>query len=541
MGLKIANNASTTLASSITDVATTMSVAAGTGAEFPSLGAGDYFYCTIVAPNGTMEIVKVTDRDDDDFTIERAQDGSTAAAFSAGATVENRMNKATFADILTASNAAAALPTPVADEFLGPYSSGSSEWASLSKAEMQAAIGGTVGANVLAAATAAAAQQAMDVEVGVDVQANVVTTEGDLIVANSSGAASRLGIGSAGQVLTSNGTTASWAANSSGATQQQVRQIYLNSARIAIGQSLASGELADGYEWTFITDELATSTNATYDSAGDYYHNPGAQSEVDYAGSTNIGDMTSGGGLAAAFNGITAQADSACAASGSTTTGKFVGKDWGVGNTKNLTGVKVWGASNNGYAKNAQVVSIYLYGSATAPASATDGTVLGTIAASLADTDSSNPKELLTGVTSGDYRYHWVAVVPAGSTDAVLLAEVEFYEGGEVQNMTLIPSAVTANAAPEDATLYFVHKAVDSVTLGTDIKVRVTRDNGSTWTAYETTTAEYIEVADIGSNWKLLQVDFDLSTLTSGTSVKWEIVTQNEKEQQLGAVLIAWG
>jgi hypothetical protein len=43
-------------------------------------------------------------------------------------------------------------------------------------------------------------------------QADVITTEGDLIVGNSSGDAARLAIGTSGYVLTSDGTTASWQA-----------------------------------------------------------------------------------------------------------------------------------------------------------------------------------------------------------------------------------------------------------------------------------------------------------------------------------------
>lgn len=45
---------------------------------------------------------------------------------------------------------------------------------------------------------------------------NPMTTAGDIILGNSSGAPSRLGIGTSGQVLTSNGTTASWQTPSGG-------------------------------------------------------------------------------------------------------------------------------------------------------------------------------------------------------------------------------------------------------------------------------------------------------------------------------------
>lgn len=45
-----------------------------------------------------------------------------------------------------------------------------------------------------------------------------ITTTGDLIIGNGSNSATRLGIGSNGYVLTSNGTTASWAASTGGVT-----------------------------------------------------------------------------------------------------------------------------------------------------------------------------------------------------------------------------------------------------------------------------------------------------------------------------------
>lgn len=48
-----------------------------------------------------------------------------------------------------------------------------------------------------------------NIEVGVK-NLTVVTTQGDLVIGNSSGAPSRLAIGANGTYLTSNGTTASW-------------------------------------------------------------------------------------------------------------------------------------------------------------------------------------------------------------------------------------------------------------------------------------------------------------------------------------------
>jgi hypothetical protein len=86
------NNAATTLASSILVGATSLTVASGTGGLFPSLAGSQYFYCTLANTAGTtIEIVKVTARTSDTFTIVRAQDNTTASAFSAGDKVELRL------------------------------------------------------------------------------------------------------------------------------------------------------------------------------------------------------------------------------------------------------------------------------------------------------------------------------------------------------------------------------------------------------------------------------------------------------------------
>lgn len=97
--MSFANNAATTLASSITNVATSLTVASGTGTLFPTLTGSQYFYCTLENSAGTSrEIVKVTARSTDTFTITRAQDGTTGTAFSAGDKVELRLVRANLTD-----------------------------------------------------------------------------------------------------------------------------------------------------------------------------------------------------------------------------------------------------------------------------------------------------------------------------------------------------------------------------------------------------------------------------------------------------------
>lgn len=94
MAVLFANNATTTLASGITNVATSLTVAAGTGALFPTLSGSNVFYATLVDASNNIEIVKVTARSSDTFTIVRAQESTTARAFSTGHKVELRLTAA---------------------------------------------------------------------------------------------------------------------------------------------------------------------------------------------------------------------------------------------------------------------------------------------------------------------------------------------------------------------------------------------------------------------------------------------------------------
>lgn len=98
MAVLLANNVSSTLAASISDTDTILTVATGTGASFPVVTSGDYFYATITSPGGLVEIVKATARTGDAITVARGQDGTSAVAFTTGSLVEMRINVASLAD-----------------------------------------------------------------------------------------------------------------------------------------------------------------------------------------------------------------------------------------------------------------------------------------------------------------------------------------------------------------------------------------------------------------------------------------------------------
>lgn len=86
MKLKLNNNADTTLAGAITELDTTLLLAPGSGLNFPTLAAGEFFPLTLTrltAGNPEREIVYVTARHLDSVTVVRGQEGTTPLTFSA--------------------------------------------------------------------------------------------------------------------------------------------------------------------------------------------------------------------------------------------------------------------------------------------------------------------------------------------------------------------------------------------------------------------------------------------------------------------------
>lgn len=102
--LLAANNAQTVLAAGISSSATSLTVNTGTGDLFPAAVSGiSYFKLTLIdAATGALnEIVHVTSRSGDVFTIQRGQEGTIARAWSANDIAANMMTAGTLTYLLT--------------------------------------------------------------------------------------------------------------------------------------------------------------------------------------------------------------------------------------------------------------------------------------------------------------------------------------------------------------------------------------------------------------------------------------------------------
>jgi hypothetical protein len=142
---------------------------------------------------------------------------------------------------------------------------------------------------------------------------------------------------------------------------------------------------------------------------------------------TPIGGMTTQGGLAAAFDGNTSQANTSSATSNGVPTGYVnnaaVGKDWGAGTVKCISRFDAWSPTDFGFLGNGAAVGYKLQGSTDNFSSSVVDLYSGTSPSGAAASFS-----VAAGIVrTAAYRYHRL-VFNGNGVNAVFCAELKFYE-----------------------------------------------------------------------------------------------------------------
>jgi len=166
------------------------------------------------------------------------------------------------------------------------------------------------------------------------------------------------------------------------------------------------------------------------------------------ASGSYIGDLTGGGGLAAAFNNTIDTGANGAGGYSTAATSFYLGMDHGSGVTKTITGFKIYQPSN-GRIHSSASHTIQLYGSNSAPTSETDGTVL--FSGTFDDTPASGGySSYNSGITTSTaYRYHWIRFYGMSSaTNSV--AEFQMFEGGTDLPNSFFPISMSAANATSD-------------------------------------------------------------------------------------------
>lgn len=323
-----------------------------------------------------------------------------------------------------------------------------------------------------------------------------------------------------------NGTVLVATASKSGADAAAAfpDQVRVNMARLGGYQAKTIGTPQRGKDtlWDGFADSnginAGRSGNYSVDTSGKRIVATVAGGVISTSGKTKIGNLTSGGGLAAAFDGTTSQAYASSANISTSNSGynNTIGVDWGVGVTKTVVGFKLWSTSDFGLNGGAGAAAVKLQGSndnsAWTDLFTSPGSVLAT---------GGSTYEVTSGITAGAYRYHRINGNGNGS-NGMGLAEVQFSETGLTNNMTYSSALQTADAAVTSVTAFFEIDTIDAITLGTDL-TGIATCNG--WTNNGSVTLSSMGRGQSGRT----VVKAVATGLTSGTSFGVELVYANNK------------
>lgn len=374
---------------------------------------------------------------------------------------------------------------------------------------------------------------------------NPMTTAGDLVLGGASGAPTRLAIGTSTYVLTSNGTTAVWAAPGAGSGGSDVREIInsLLATYVALDHTAGAFQLlcdaaVDAFEGETGVDAV-TSTGETYDSANDWY-SPGGSS-IDQNQDTENGNAAVGDS-----GGVEYRWAQSFIPSG----------DIGCPQISAYFGARAGSPSGNLTFRietdNAGLPSGSLvHADATKAQAITDNqwnvfVFPTTIALSAATTYwlVSSCSVQSTGVywnwrfnTAGGYGSgKQVRSTNGGSswTDVGLGYDETFriYAAGD---MVLQSNAFTAVTQPDTARIVILERDVDAITLNTDFKAWLSRDGGTTFTQ-----ATLTDKGNFDANLQILYGTADISGQPAGTSMIWKLTTHNSKTMRIKGVALAW-
>jgi len=102
-------------------------------------------------------------------------------------------------------------------------------------------------------------------------------------------------------------------------------------------------------------------------------------------------------------------------------------------------------------------------------------------------------------------------------------------------DMTIFSNAQVATIVPTSARIILFEEDVDSITLNTDLKAYISRDNGTT---YSQVTLE--DEGNYITGAKVLSGVVDISAQPSGSNIKYKIETLNTKNLRIHGTAVSW-
>jgi hypothetical protein len=289
-------------------------------------------------------------------------------------------------------------------------------------------------------------------------------------------------------------------------------------------QQFEAGFFADHFDALTYVD-VAGATNLDTSTAGQLKNTASAGSTINVssgAGVTLIGNMTTNGGLAAIRDGNNNQNGTASARG----TGTALYCGYTLASDTLIGGASYYGSNAQGMVTGSDPSAVFdLYGkTGSAPANATDGTLIG----SLTFTDSATNAERVVTVdvaNQGPWRHVWAHPRRADNASATCdCAELVIRSPSSINNVTVASETFTLPASPDQVRAALAVIETNALTENTDLLFDMRRDTGGSWvgTTLERLFTGVDGVTRFGAN-------CDLSAQATAAEIEWRIRSANAK------------
>ncbi len=309
--------------------------------------------------------------------------------------------------------------------------------------------------------------------------------------------------------------------------RQDISSLALHSA---VADNKAAYNLPNMFIDQFEDDTgIATETNTDRNSSEYVSSTTSSQSEISYSGGTANASSTAGGGYgpATAFANNTNQFATASGTNDTDTW--YLSMDFG--SSKVITGysLDVGGTFGNGSPLS------WTFKGADNAGLGTNPTVFDTVSN---NSGGSNPHSanFLTNTTA--FRYWGIDVTLSGSNNYIYVTELNLFEtvASVSATGTLIGTTQTASSSQSKVSGVMLYKDnAGTATIGTDLKIYFSCDNGSNWTE----ASSYGTVSPVFST-GVKMIRLGDTTCTAGTQIKYKAVWANQssgsKETQLHGI-----
>jgi hypothetical protein len=150
--------------------------------------------------------------------------------------------------------------------------------------------------------------------------------------------------------------------------------------------------------------------------------------------------------------------------------------------------------------------------------------------------DGTTVKEYEISNSTAYIKYRFNITESGGGSSYVGVGDLTMHELSAPVNVTLVSNAFTATAVPATGRIHIQVNPVDAITINTDLTAEISRDSGTTWTVATLALTETLKDGTLAYEDNAVTI----SGQPSGTAMKYRVKTLNAKHIEIHGAVLQW-